>query len=128
MLGDADVAPSIAVSDLEAAKQFYEGVLGLTKVNESPGGVLYKSGNSNVFVYPSSSAGTNQATYAGWVSDDVPGVAEALKAKGVTLEHYDNMPGVTREGDVHVMDEGGLQAIWFKDPDGNILSVSSMMG
>ncbi len=126
MLGDANCGPAIAVSDIEAAKKFYQDVLGLKQLKESPGGVSYQSGESQIFVYPSSFAGTNKATYAGWTVDDVPAVAEALKAKGVALEHYPDMPGVTLEGDVHSM--GDLKAIWFKDPSGNVLSVANQMG
>jgi hypothetical protein len=54
------------------------------------------------------------------VGDDVEGVVRALKAKGVTFEHYD-MPGMSREGDIHV--GGNMKVAWFKDPDGNILNI-----
>jgi hypothetical protein len=47
-----------------------------------------------------------------------------LKGKGVTFESYD-LPGATKDGDVHVM--GELKAAWFKDPDGNILNIVNMM-
>ena len=46
-----------------------------------------------------------------------------LQAKGVAFEHYD-MPGVTRSGDVH--EAGGMKLAWFKDPDGNIISLMNM--
>jgi hypothetical protein len=72
-------------------------------------------------VYRSQYAGTNRATAVTWlVGDDVEGVVRALKAKGVTFEHYD-MPNMKREGDNHVA--GDMKVAWFKDPDGNILSV-----
>jgi hypothetical protein len=45
-----------------------------------------------------------------------------LKEKGVAFEHYE-MPGMKHEGDVHVGD--GMRIAWFKDPDGNVLSVVS---
>ena len=45
-----------------------------------------------------------------------------LKAKGVTFEHHD-LPGMTRDGDVHV--GGALKLACFKDPDGNILNIAS---
>jgi hypothetical protein len=54
------------------------------------------------------------------VGEEVDAVARALKAKGVAFEHYD-MPDMKREGDVHV--GGGIRVAWFKDPDGNILSI-----
>jgi len=126
MLGDAPVAATLAVKDIEVAKKFYSDTLGLSLTKESPAGVLYGSGSTQVFVYPSSFAGTNKATSAGWVAEDVEAVAAALKDKGVSLEHYDDIPGVKRDGDVHTM--GEFKAIWFKDPDGNILSVSNDIG
>jgi catechol 2,3-dioxygenase-like lactoylglutathione lyase family enzyme len=126
MLGDYDVAAAIAVSNIETGKKFYGETLGLEQASENPGGVLYKSGNSNIFVYPSPYAGTNKATYVGWSVDDVEGTIAELKEKGVQFEQYDDMPGTTRDGDVHSM--GEVKAAWFKDPDGNILSFSNMMG
>jgi len=128
MLGDKTAVATIAVKDMETAKKFYEGVLGLTvdKVDPGGGGNLYKSGNSNVLVYPSQFAGSNKATAASWgVGDDLEKVIEDLKGKGVKFEQYDNIPNVKREGDIHVM--GDLRAVWFKDPDGNILNLVNEM-
>jgi catechol 2,3-dioxygenase-like lactoylglutathione lyase family enzyme len=126
MLGSSDVCATIAVRDLGAAQKFYGEVLGLEQSMESPGGVFYKSGNSGVFVYPTEFAGTNKATYASWMVDDVEAAVEALKAKNVNFLQYDNIPGGTREGDIHVM--GELKAAWFTDPDGNILNIVNQMG
>ncbi len=125
MLGDKDVSAVLAQKDMAAGRKFYEDTLGLKVDKETAdGGVLYKSGSGFIFVYQSGFAGTNQATAAAWNVDDVSGVAADLKAKGVTLEHYD-LPGATMEGDVHVL--GPIKAIWFKDPSGNILNVVSGM-
>lgn len=125
MLGDKDVCATIAVSDMAAAGKFYEETLGLEKGMESPGGVFYKSGNSGVFVYQSGTAGTNKATYAAWMVDDVEATAKALKDKGVEFEQYDDLPG-EREGDIHII--GEMKAAWFTDPDGNILNIVNQMG
>jgi catechol 2,3-dioxygenase-like lactoylglutathione lyase family enzyme len=123
MLSDANVAATLAVKDLPAARQFYENVIGLhDMVMEGDYAVVYKSGDSVIQVYPSQFAGTNQATAATWLVDDVQAVVDELKAKGVSFEHYD-MPGMTLEGDVHDME--GEKAAWFKDPDGNILAIVS---
>jgi catechol 2,3-dioxygenase-like lactoylglutathione lyase family enzyme len=122
MLGGKDAAAVLAVSDLQRARNFYENTLGLEAVQEPPGAILYRSGNSVVLVYPSEYAGTNKATAATWaVGDDFDSIIEALKEKGVTFEHYDDLPETTRDGDVHQM--GDLKGVWFKDPDGNILSL-----
>jgi catechol 2,3-dioxygenase-like lactoylglutathione lyase family enzyme len=124
MLGAKDAAATIAVRDLKAARKFYEGTLGLKQVDaQEPEAVTYKSGSSSILVYRSQYAGTNKATAATWeVGGDIEKVVQALKAKGVTFEHYD-MPGMTRKGDVHVADR--MKAAWFKDPDGNIHALVS---
>lgn len=124
MLGSKDAAANIAVRNLETAREFYEGTLGLQKVGaEGDELIAYRSGNSTLLVYRSDYAGTNKATAVTWtVGDEVEGIVRALKAKGVTFEHYD-MPGMTLEGDVH--GAGDMKIAWFKDPDGNILSIVS---
>ena len=120
MLGARDSIATIAVKNLEKARVFYEEKLGLKPARELPEGISYRTGGTTLLVYASRHAGTNQATCVTWSIDDVERVAQELKARGVTFEHYD-LPGTTMDGDVHV--EGGRKAVWFKDPDGNILSV-----
>ena len=122
MLRDTDATATIAVKDLGTARKFYESVLGLTPLPATEPGVLpFKAGNTSLLVYQSEFAGTNRATAATWmIEGDLEGVVAALKAKGVTFEHYD-FPGMERHGDLHVA--GKSRAAWFKDPDGNILAL-----
>jgi catechol 2,3-dioxygenase-like lactoylglutathione lyase family enzyme len=121
MLGGKNAAAILAVSDLERARDFYENTLGLEALQETAGTIVYKSGDSAVLVYPSEYAGTNRATAVAWaVGDDFDAIVQDLRAKGTTFEHYD-LPETSREGDVHVM--GEFKAVWFKDPDGNILNL-----
>ena len=125
MLRDKDAAATIAVSDLDRAREFYESTLGLSAIYEDAGGILYKSGNSAILVYPSEFAGTNKATAATWaVGDDFDSIVAELGGAGTTFEHYDDLPETTREGDIHVMAD--IKAVWFKDPDGNILNLVNM--
>ena len=70
MLGDHDTIATIAVKDLQVARDFYEGVLGFAPRGDSPEGVLYGAGSGAFLVYPSSFAGTNRATA---MSFQVPG-------------------------------------------------------
>ena len=124
MFESATAHATIAVSDMDRARKFYEETLGLKPDGEKQeGGARYRSGNSRVFVYESQYAGTNQATAATWVVPDAEAVVRDLKAKGVVFEHYD-LPGLTRQGDLHVA--GSFKGAWLKDPDGNILHVLSM--
>ena len=126
MLGDMPAAATIAVSDMKRGREFYEGVLGLAVTQDLGGAVVYGSGPSAVFVYQSEFAGTNQATSATWVAGDrFDAVVQALRDKGVTFEHYDDLPDTSREGDIHSFADSEMAAVWFKDPDGNILNVGN---
>ena len=123
MLGNTDAVATVAVKDLGVAKRFYEGKLGLKQIDtQDSEAISYKSGKSSLLVYKSTYAGSNKATAATWVANDVERVVRDLKAKGVAFEHYD-MLGMTRQGDVHI--DGDMKAAWFKDPDGNILAIVS---
>lgn len=123
MLGDKDVTTVLGVKNLDAAGKFYEQKLGLQRSDPLPGGVLFKSGNCMLFIYETEFAGTNKATAATWTVQDVKSVVADLEQKGVTFEKYD-FPGTARDGVIHTM--GTMQAVWFKDPDGNILNIVSM--
>ena len=125
MLGDKPAAATIAVSDMQRSRDFYGNTLGLSAVQDMDDAVLYGSGNTVVLVYQSQYAGTNKGTSASWaVGDDFDSVVEDLRQKGVTFEHYDDLPGTTRDGDIHTFD--GMKAVWFKDPTGNILNVGDV--
>jgi catechol 2,3-dioxygenase-like lactoylglutathione lyase family enzyme len=122
MLGNATVVAVVAVADLDRSKEFYGGTLGLREADASePGGALYQcAGGTQLLVYESGFAGTNQATAASWQVEDLDAEVADLKSKGIVFEQYD-LPGVEREGDIH--STGELRAAWFKDPEGNILNV-----
>jgi catechol 2,3-dioxygenase-like lactoylglutathione lyase family enzyme len=124
MLSDSKAIATVAVKDLKIAAMFYEDKLGLKVVSrEGDQMVAYQCGSSVLDVYQSEFAGTNKATAVSWaVGDDLAGVVQALKAKGVVFEHYE-IPGTTLEGDVHI--GGKMRVAWFKDPDGNILNIGS---
>jgi len=117
--------PMLAVKDVARARRFYEDVLGFTPVANGMDDVLqYRTGDLVFVLYPSQYAGTNRATALTWtVGDQLEGAVEALKARGVTFEHYE-LPDTVREGDIHV--SGEIRNAWFKDPDGNIHALSNM--
>jgi catechol 2,3-dioxygenase-like lactoylglutathione lyase family enzyme len=124
MLSGKEAMATVAVRDLNAAKRFYEGTLGLKLTDQQESeAVTYQAGSSKILVYRSQYAGSNKATAATWlIGKDMEKVVQALRGKGVTFEHY-NMPGLTLKGDIH--EGGGMKAAWFKDPDGNIHALVS---
>ena len=121
MLGKADATPMIAVKDIDRARKFYEDTLGLETKEEMGGEVLtMKSGDTVINVYRSEFAGTNKATALTFDVEDIGAEVRELKDKGVFFEEYD-MPGLEKQGDLYVAQ--GMKTAWFKDPDGNILSL-----
>ena len=124
MLADKAAMATIAVSNIDTAKKFYEDTLGLKPTREMGQEVaVYQSGGSDIVVYHSEFAGTNKATSATWgVGNAFDSIVADLRKKSVSFEHYD-MPGLTRQGDVHV--SGTFKGAWLKDPDGNILHINN---
>jgi catechol 2,3-dioxygenase-like lactoylglutathione lyase family enzyme len=117
-----EAAATLPTSDQERAKAFYGGTLGLEVEEETPGGTMYKVGSGHLFVYPSQFAGTNQATAATFLVDDIDGAVAELKEKGVTFEEYD-LPGLKTVDGIAELD--GERGGWFKDPEGNIIAIGS---
>ena len=125
MLSDHTPIATLPTADLSKARSFYEDTLGLKPERDGMGGVAYTWGKGTVFVYESEYAGTNKATA---VSIGVPMSAfddevGALRDKGVSFMTFeadglDWIDGVASMGDA-------MKAIWFTDPDGNILNISA---
>jgi catechol 2,3-dioxygenase-like lactoylglutathione lyase family enzyme len=127
MLTAAPITAVVATTDIERARRFYEQQLGLrtgtTPMPEAEGGVMFEcGGGSTLLVYARATAGDSEATCANFTVDDVDAAVEQLRGNGVTFEDYD-MPGIKTENGIATM--GDFKAAWFKDPDGNILCVSS---
>lgn len=126
MFENTNAIPNLAVRDLGVARKFYRDTLGLAETgSEGDDFASYRTGDSELFVYKSEYAGTNQATAVTWQVDDVDAAVRELRGKGVRFEHYE-MPDTKREGDVHV--GHGMRVAWFKDPDGNILNLANKPG
>lgn len=122
MLADSTIFPTIAVSNIAMAKEFYSKKLGLRQGDEHPQGITYKCGSCKLFIYQSPTAGTSQSTCAAWNVDDVAKTVKEMMKHGVKFQKYD-IPNVEVHGYVYTL--GTQQAAWFKDPDGNILSIAS---
>jgi catechol 2,3-dioxygenase-like lactoylglutathione lyase family enzyme len=126
MLSRHTPVPTLPAKDLSAARGFYEGTLGLPASREDmEGGVTYLCGGGQLFVYESTFAGTNQATA---VSFDVPNtefddeVAE-LRGKGIEFVTF-AADGLEWNDGVATIG-GRARSVWFTDPDGNILNIST---
>jgi catechol 2,3-dioxygenase-like lactoylglutathione lyase family enzyme len=123
-LSNHRVGAAVAVSDMDRARDFYEGKLGFTaEGDDADGGRTYECAeHTTLHVFPSpGGAGASTATVAGWTVDDIEQLVDELTANGVTFERYDDARITTDEKGIAVI--GDNKGAWFKDPDGNILGL-----
>lgn len=120
-----DVHASLAASDVERARRWYEEKLGLTPYDASPEGVRFQVGPSRFSIYKTGSAGTAKNTVAVFVVADLRAEMVALRARGVVFEDYDFGGGDKTVDGIIETDDGGLNA-WFTDSEGNILGLAEM--
>jgi catechol 2,3-dioxygenase-like lactoylglutathione lyase family enzyme len=125
-LSDCTVGAAAAVSDLAAARRFYEQQLGLVPGDEEEQGVQYPCAQgTGIFIYLSpENAGSSTATVAGWSVEDLDATMEDLSSRGVRFEQYDQ-PGLKTD-ERGVFDGGPFRAAWFKDPDGNTFALTQV--
>ena len=121
MLRTSSIYAYIPASDVSRARKFYENAIGLKPKEEYAGGVIYECGATEVFLYPTTNAGTSKASQAFWRVADVEAEVAELKSRGVKFEEY-NFPGVKMKNGI--VTGGGAKTAWFKDTEGNILAIS----
>jgi hypothetical protein len=95
-------------------------------VREQHGHCFYECNGASFLVFPSSGSPSGTHDQLGFVVDDVAGAVETLRARGVRFEAYEPRPGATFENDV--MDMGTVKAAWFKDSEGNLISIAQFAG
>jgi catechol 2,3-dioxygenase-like lactoylglutathione lyase family enzyme len=129
MLENSDVATRLPAKDLERARAFYAEKLGLEPVEERPGGLRYRCGNSYFVLFTSAGAASGTHTQMGWEVDDIEAVVSALRSRGVVFEEYD-LPGLTTvdgiadiEGNYPSKGGVGERGAWFHDSEGNLIGV-----
>jgi catechol 2,3-dioxygenase-like lactoylglutathione lyase family enzyme len=121
MLADRPIHATLPAADLERAKRFYTEKLGLSPESEAPGGIFYLCGGGTRFlVFPSGGTASGTHTQLGWTVDDIEAEVADLKARGVVFEEYDTPYLKTVDS---VATTGPIKAAWFKDSEGNFLSV-----
>lgn len=121
MLANSPVSAVLPVVDLERARKFYEEKLGLQAAEMTDGLVFECGQGTQLALYQRDTPTKADHTVAGFTVDDIEQVVEALGERGVVFEQYD-MPGIQT-------DERGIATVenvvgaWFKDTEGNILSI-----
>jgi predicted enzyme related to lactoylglutathione lyase len=123
MFKETKAASSFSVDDLQKAKDFYHGTLGL-EITEGIMGIitLHLSGGGEVIIYPKPNHEPATFTVLNFIVSDIETAADKLIQAGITFERYDGPMKPNEKGIVRGNGQGPDIA-WFKDPAGNILSV-----
>jgi catechol 2,3-dioxygenase-like lactoylglutathione lyase family enzyme len=121
MLADAKLMAFVATTDPERAKTFYAQTLGLRLVGDEPFALVFDCHGTLLRISKVQSLTPAPFTVLGWAVDDLRGHLGRLAARGVRCERFEGFPqdalGVFTFPD-------GTQVAWFKDPDGNLLSLT----
>ena len=121
MLRENPVIAMIATTQPERAKAFYSEVLGLKLIEDGWFALVFATGATRLHIQKVKQFSPLPFTALGWAVPDIGATAAKLAKKGVKFERYKEMPqddaGIWTTPD-------GTKVCWFKDPDGNTLSLT----
>ena len=121
MLGDSALIAFVATTDLARARSFYEGVLGLRCTEENPIACVFDAGGTMLRVTAVPELKPAGYTVAGWRVDNIADAVNALAEGGVEFQRFEGMG----QDELGVWTTpGGDKVAWFRDPDGNTLSLT----
>ena len=128
MLGNAKVATRLPAKDLHRARAFYSEKLGLEPIEQRAGGPRYVCARGEFALFVSAGMQSGTHTQMGWEVEDIEATMRELRARGVKFEEYD-LPGLkTIDGVAEIAGNypskgDGERGAWFRDSEGNLLSV-----
>lgn len=126
MLGNSPITTMLPVMDLDRARRFYEGRLGLHPLGSSPDGkFLYSCGDATLALFPKAEGTRAEHTAVSWRVANIEAEIAELESRGVVFEDYD-LPEFKTVGHVCVL--GSEKAAWFKDTEGNFLCLHQDLG
>lgn len=121
MVSTGKLVGFVATTDAKKARSFYEGVLGLRVVSDDPFALVFDSNGTTIRVTKVKDAVIAPYTVLGWEVADIVKSVRALRERGVAFEKYSFLQ---QDADAIWTAPGGARIAWFKDPDGNVLSLS----
>jgi catechol 2,3-dioxygenase-like lactoylglutathione lyase family enzyme len=117
MLADALAVTTVAVTDVDRARRFYQDQVGLTLIDETPSGCLFGAGRGSRLSVRRGQPNVGQ-TVAHFEVGDLEAVVRDLTSRGITFEEYETLKTVNGIAQI-----GPARGAWFKDPDGNVLGL-----
>ena len=121
ILEDCQLVAFVATTQPEAARNFYCDVLGLRLEEENPFALVLKSTNATLRIQKVETFTPLPFTTLGWKVQDIRATTDQLLGKGIKFERFE---GMTQDEWGVWTSPSGAMVCWFKDPDGNILSLT----
>ena len=124
MLGSADLIAFVPTRDPKKARKFYAETLGLEFISEDPFALVFNARGTTLRIANVSQVKEFKPapfTIVGWQVTNVSDTLGDLARKGVRFERF---PGTDQDAQGIWQSPGGAKVAWFKDPDGNILSIT----
>jgi catechol 2,3-dioxygenase-like lactoylglutathione lyase family enzyme len=124
MLGESKATSGFAVADMERAKEFYEGTLGLKVevLTEEFGVSALKLSGGDVLMYLSAEMTPASYTMLNFEVDDIDAAVDGLAGRGVSFERYEGFD----HDEKGIVRAPGPQIAWFNDPSGNVIAVMQL--
>lgn len=121
MLGTMDIIAFVPTTDSQKARAFYEGVLGLHFISDDGFALVFNANGVMIRVVKAQQFTPVQYTILGWQVKEIEKAVTSLRERGVHFERF----GFFKQDDLGIWTApSGDKVAWFKDPDGNTLSVS----
>lgn len=116
----------LPAQDVDRARAFFAEKLGLTPFSDLERHLRYDVGGAQLLIFPSSGSPSGTHDQLGLVVDDIEEAAATLRAKGVVFEQFEQLAALTSP--TGITDFGPVKAVWFKDSEGNLISVNQFAG
>jgi len=123
MLEAQKVMAFVATRDGRRAREFYEGTLGLQVVSDDDYALALDASGTQIRIQKVESFTPHPFTALGWEVSSIDDTVEALRARGVTFEVF---VGMNQDQQGVWQAPSGARVAWFKDPDGNVLSLTQL--
>jgi catechol 2,3-dioxygenase-like lactoylglutathione lyase family enzyme len=121
MLGSNNIVAFVPITDGEKAREFYEGKLGLRFVNDDGFAVVFESNGIRLRAAKMKEVKPSHFTILGWEVKPIEQAVTSLRERGVHFEIF----GFFKQDELGIWTAPtGDKVAWFKDPDGNVLSIS----
>jgi catechol 2,3-dioxygenase-like lactoylglutathione lyase family enzyme len=121
MLGDCEVMAFVPTAQPDRAKSFYRDTLGLELLEDSPFALVFRAGRTMLRVQKVREFTPLPFTALGWRVREIRAAVQALSGRQVSFERYE---GMNQDALGIWLAPGGARVAWFKDPDGNTLSLT----